>query len=72
MVVFYSKCMPYFFQSGSRILSHHEPRMRDVMAAHPCQNYTALAFFYFAVCAYAWVYTCVCLCVYMCACAVPV
>ena len=56
-----------FFQSGSRILNHHEPRMRDVMAPHPCQNYTVLVFFCFCcLCLCMGVYVCVFVCVHMC------
>ena len=55
-----------FFQSGSRILNHHEPRMRDVMAPHPCQNYTELIFLLLL---FVLVHGCilVCVCVYTCA-----
>ena len=55
-----------FFQSGSRILNHHEPRMRDVMAPHPCQNYTELIFLLLLF-VLVHGYILVCVCVYTCA-----
>ena len=58
-----------FFQSGSRILNHHEPRMRDVMAPHPWPELHCVSLFYFCcLCLCIGIYLCVFVCIHVCVC----